>query len=410
MFTRELCLMSRKKITLLYARRYRKARRKKEKSEILNEFVNLTGYNRSYASWLLRHAGKRVYRDTPGGRRMVLVADPRVRIRRKRKKIYDGEVLVVLRKVWEILDYPCSQKLKAMLGEIISVLEYHGEIEVTEEVREKLLRISRSTIDRLLRKEREKSRIKPRSRTKPGSLLKRQIPIRTHRGWNEGEPGFIEVDLISHDGGMAKGEFAYTLVLTDVHTQWTEMVPVRNKAQRWTFEALLKARGNFPFPVKGIDSDNDGAFINYHLLKWTQENGIIFTRSRPYWSNDNCHVEQKNWSVGRRYLGYFRYDTEKALGVLAELSEQLRFYVNFFIPSVKLVKKIRTGSKTKKIYDSPKTPFQRLLEHPGTPEDVKQRLRQLYRSLNPAELHRRIKRLQRMLFSSATQLHGVDYE
>lgn len=170
---------------------------------------------------------------------------------------------------------------------------------------------------------------------------------------------------MSHDGGFSRGDFCYTLVLTDVKTQWTEVIPVRNRAQVWVFEALKEGEGRFPFPLRGIDSDNDSAFINYHLLRWCEQNRITFTRSRPYQKNDNCHVEQKRRSVVRRYAGYFRYEGEKALGVLREMGQVLRLYVNYFQPSMKLLEKVRQGSKVKKRYDDPKTPYERVLECEG---------------------------------------------
>ena len=407
--TKEMDLMSRKKVALVYAKRYRRARCKKEKSQILDEFIRLTGYNRCYASWLLRNAGKKLYIKTPNGSRLILVADPTRKIKRKRAKIYDEQVQAALKKIWEILDYPASLRLAAMLPEIIPTLERHGELLLKPSIREKLLRISRSTIDRLLAKERKALTLKPRAKTKPGSLLKRQIPIRTHSQWNENIPGFLEIDLLSHDGGSLQGEFAYTLVLTDIHTQWTELVAVKGRAQRWTFQALQKAMERFPFPIRGIDSDNDSAFINHHLLRWCRENGIVFTRSRPYWKNDNCHVEQKNWSVGRRYLGYFRYDTPQALEVLQQLGEVLSLYVNYFQPSVKLKQKIRVGGKVKKIYEPPKTPYKRVVES-DLPQQIKKKLEEIYQRLNPAELHRKIVALQEKLFSLATPLKGVKYE
>jgi len=384
MASKEMDLMSRKKATLVYAKRYRRASSKKEKSQILDEFVRLTGYNRCYASWLLRNAGKRVYVKTRSGTRFVLVRDPTRKIKRNRAKIYGHDVLVALKKIWTILDYPCNLRLKAMLPKIIPKLEQHGELLLKDSTREKLLHISRRTIDRLLASERKLITLKPKAKTKPGSLLKRQIPIRTHSQWQDNTPGFIEIDLLSHDGGLARGEFAYTLVLTDIHTQWTELVPVRNRAQVWTFQALQQAIKRFPFPIKGIDSDNDSAFINHHLLRWCRDNGIIFTRSRPYWKNDNCHVEQKNWSVGRRYLGYFRYDTQQALQTMAELEALLGLYVNYFQPSLKLKQKIRNGAKVKKVYEPPKTPYERVLES-DLPQDAKQLLKQRYQQLNPAE-------------------------
>jgi len=410
MFDRGLDLMTRKAITILYSKRYKNATSKKEKSQILTEFVSTTGYNRSYASWLLRNAGKKVTINTPNGKRYIVVADPKRKIKRKRKRVYDQRVRLALIKIWTILDYPNSMKLKAILPKIIPKLEAHGEILLEESVREKLFRISRATIDRLLSKERKRMRLKPRAKTKPGTLLKKQIPIRTHAGWKEDEPGFLEIDLISHDGGYAKGEFAYTLVMTDIKTQWTEVIPVRNRAQRWTLEAMKEAMERFPFRIKGIDTDNDSAFINKYLLEWTREEVIIFTRSRPYWKNDNCHVEQKNWSIGRRYLGYLRYDTEEALEVIKEIGELLSLYVNYFQPSMKLVRKERIGSKVRKEYDEPKTPYERVLESPEIEEGTKEKLRARYEELNPAELHRRIKDLQERLFRLATPVRGMKYE
>jgi hypothetical protein len=407
---KEWDLMTRKKVTLTYARRYQKTQSKKEKSQILDEFTKLTGYNRSYASWLLRHAGKRIFVRTPHGSRFILIADPNRKIKRKRPKTYDHHVLKPLIKIWAILDFPCSLKLKAMLPKIIPKLEKHGELSLNEEVRNKLLQISKATIDRLLAPERKRLKLKPKAKTKPGTLLKNQIPIRTFGDWKEDEPGFVEVDLVSHDGGLAMGDHAWSLVLTDISTQWTEVVPLKNRAQVWAFEALKEASLRMPFPLKGIDSDNDGAFINYHLLRWCQESGIVFTRSRPYHKNDNCYVEQKNWTVARRYFGYFRYDTEESLKVLKELSELLSLYVNFFQVSVRVKEKRREGSKVRRVYDEPKTPFERVLEHQRIPEMVKEELRRRYEGLNPAELRRRILRLQRRLFRLATPVKGVVYE
>lgn len=370
--------------------------------------MNLTGYNRTYASWLLRNAGRRVKIKTSSGYRVILVADPSRRIRRHRRKVYDGRVLRVLMKIWAILDFPCSLRLKAILPEVVIKLDECGELKIDKDTREKLLRISRSTIDRLLSSER-RMRIKPRAKTKPVTFLKRKIPIRTGTDWEGVEPGFIEIDLVSHDGGLSQGDYAWSLVLTDIDTQWTEVIPVRNRAQVWTFEALKEATERFPFRIRGIDSDNDGAFINHHLYKWCREKEIVFTRSRPYRKNDSCHVEQKNWTVARRYFGYYRYDSERSLEILKELSGLLSVYINFFQPSVKLIKKIRSGSRVKKIYDEPKTPYQRILESPMVSEEVKDELRRKYRALNPVKLRKESRRSrdQKMLYKQATPVKGV---
>ena len=410
MLRKEIDAMNRKKIILKFAKRYQKASTKKEKTKLLNEFTELMGYNRSYAAWLLRHAGKKIQIKTHKGTKLILVADPNIKIKRKRPKIYDQSVLKPLKKIWAILDFPCSLKLKALLPKIVPKLEKHGELTLDENTRTKLLNISRATIDRLLAPERKKLQLKPKAKTKPGTLLKNQIPIRTFSDWKENEPGFVEVDLVSHDGGLAKGDHAWSLVLTDIYTQWTEIVPLKNKAQVWAFSALKEASSRMPFPLKGLDSDNDGAFINYHLLNWCRENRIVFTRSRPYRKNDNCHVEQKNWSVARRYFGYFRYDTEEALRVLKDLSGLLSFYVNFFQPSVKLKEKVRSGGRVKRVYDDPKTPFERVMECPGISKEIKEKLLEIYDRLNPADLIRRILKLQRRLFELATPVKGVFYE
>ncbi len=402
--------MTRKKLTQIYAKRYRKARSKKEKTMILDEFVNLTGYNRSYASWLLRHAGRKVRIQTPQGERVFVVADPHRKITRTRRRVYGEKVFRVLVKVWAILDYPCSLRLKAMLPKVIPKLEACGEFDLDEETRDRLLRISRATIDRLLSGPRRRMRLRARARTKPGTLLMREIPIRTGTEWEGVEPGYLEIDLVSHDGGLAKGDHAWSLVLTDIFTQWTEVIPVRNRAQVWTFEALKEATKRFPFRIRGIDSDNDSAFLNHHLYRWCKEKGIVFTRSRPYRKNDNCHVEQKNWSVARRYFGYWRYETERSLEVMRELGELLSLYINFFQPSVKLVEKVRVGARVRRKYDEPKTPYERVLEAGGISEETKEVLRRTYERLNPAELRRKILRLQRMLIRLATPVEGVTHE
>ncbi len=394
----EFDLMTRRKITRKFAQSYQKASSRKVKSMILDEFTHLTGYNRSYASWLLRNTGKRVRI----GPRMILVGDPKPRPRGDRRATYGPQVLGPLRKIWAIMDFPCSGRLKAILPKIIPRLEDFKEIELDPKTRELLLRISSSTIDRLLAKERRQMELKARAKTKPGTLLKHQIPIRTFSDWNEGEAGFIEIELVSHDGGSPRGDFCYTLAMTDVKTQWTELIPVKNRAQVWVFEALREAEERFPFPLKGIDSDNDSAFINYHLLRWCEQSSITFTRSRAYRKNDNCHIEQKNWSVVRRYVGYLRYEGEEALRLLREVGGVLRLYVNYFQPSMKLLEKLREGSRVKRRYDDPKTPCERVLECEEVSEEAKERLREEYEMLNPAALRRKLLKLQDKLIKLAT--------
>ena len=389
-----LTMKEKQSVSREVAGRFQKAR-KKEKGTILDDFVILTGYIRCYASYLLRNHGRkvRIAKDK------ILVVDVSKTGKRKRQCTYGETVKKSLTAIWYILDCICGKRLVPMLPEIIAKLERYREISLDANTREKLLRLSASTIDRLLKTERRKQQIKGRSNTKPGTLLKSQIPIRTFSDWDDKRPGFVEIDLVGHDGGDNSGEFIQTLDVTDVATGWTETQAVRNKAQQWVFEALKDIRGRMPFPLLGIDSDNGGEFINGHLFRYCQQEKITFTRTRSYRKNDNCFVEQKNYSVVRRAVGYNRYDTPEAQAVLNELYLELRLFTNFFQPSMKLLRKIREGSKVTKKYDTPMTPYRRALASSEVSETDKKRLSATYAKLNPAELKRRITRLQKKMLS-----------
>lgn len=387
-----LTMRERKKATAILAPRYQKAR-KKDKKQMLNEFVALTGYLRSYASYVLSIHGKRKRVNA----RQVIEADIRKRALHKKTKYYDEEVRKPLIKIWYIMDCICGKRIAPVLGSIIKKLEQFHEITLEDKVREKLLKISAATIDRMLEGERKKQTIKGRGNTKPGTLLKNQIPIRTFSDWDEQKPGFTEIDLVGHDGGDAKGDFMHTLDVTDVCTTWTETEAVKNKAQVWVFDALMDIRERLPFPLLGIDSDSGAEFINHHLYEYCKEEDITFTRSRSYRKNDNCFVEQKNYSVVRRAVGYLRYDTDEELITLNELYRHLRLYTNFFQPSMKLIEKTRIGSKVTKKYDIPTTPYQRVLKSGHVSDDAKKDLRKQYKTLNPASLKRQITRLQQKL-------------
>ena len=388
----------RRAVTAKTASRYKRAR-KKEKRAILDEFIKLTEYTRTYARRVLRQHGQRVTVDE----RTVVVADARQRSPRARSRFYDDKVVAALIKIWRLMDYLCGKRLVAVLPEIVRKLEQHGELHCEAQTRKKLLRISAATIDRLLRPERRKYELRGRSRTKPGTLLKHQIPIRTFADWDENRPGFVEVDLVAHEGGVAAGDYCQTLDMTDIATTWTELLAVRNKAQVWVFEALQKLRKNLPFPLLGLDSDNGGEFINAQLEHYCKEQKITFTRSRPYRKNDNCFVEQKNFSVVRRAVGYARYDTEEQLQLLNGLYSYLRLYTNFFMPSMKLKSKERNGSKVKKHYDEAQTPYQRVLASRHVTKQNKQQLRAKYETLNPAALKRKIDTLERRLTRSVSR-------
>lgn len=384
-----LTMKERRSVSAVVAKRYQKAT-KKEKGTILGEYTELTGYNRCYAAFLLRNQGRRMRIND----NTVLVGDCRKKVKRTRDRIYDERLVRVLKRVWLIMGFICGKRLKPELKEVIPILEKHKEIELDESVREKLLSISAATIDRVLAVERKKRSVRQRSRTKPGTLLKHQIPIRTFSEWDEQRPGFVEIDLVGHEGGEPGGEYIQTLDMTDVCTGWTETQAVKNKARVWVFEALKEIRGRLPFKLLGIDSDNGSEFINSHLYGYCEQEKITFTRARAYRKNDNCYVEQKNYSVVRRTVGYNRYDNSQQLRLLNQLYSRLRLYTNYFQPVMKLKKKIRVGSKVKKRYDQPRTPYQRVLESSMVEKEYKKKLNQEYAKLNPAELRRQISSLQ----------------
>jgi hypothetical protein len=386
-----LTMKQRIAVTRELHKRYTKAT-KKEKQTILNEFTHLTGYNRSYAARTLRREPR----------------DGRLRkARRVRSRIYTDEVLVVLRKVWYVADMICGKRLKPFLPELAGRLEYFNELTLSPECKERLFSMSPATIDRLLAKERKKLSLKGRTTTKPGTLLKHQIPIRTFADWDDARPGFLEIDLVAHDGGSSSGDFIHTLDATDVSTGWTETRAVRNKAQVWVFSALKDIIRRLPFPVLGIDSDNGSEFINNQLKRFCEAEKITFTRSRANKKNDNCFVEQKNWSVVRRAVGYLRYDTGEELALLNELYGYLRLYTNFFSPSMKLIEKNRDGAKITKRYDTAKTPYLRSRERDDVSDEAKESLCACYVRLNPAELKRRITQLQNTLIKLATGRMGT---
>jgi len=397
-----LTMREKRSVAALKAAGYRQAR-KTEKSKRLDELVELTQYTRRHARRLLSQHGKKLW-IKPQTR---VVGDVNKRGSRVRPRIYDEPVLAALIKIWKMMDYICGKRLQPALAEIVTVLERHNELSCARETRAKLLKISAATIDRLLRPERRKYELRSRSRTRPGTLLKHQIPIRTFSDWDEQRPGFAEIDLVGHDGGLAVGDYCQTLDLTDIATTWTETAGVKNKAQVWVFEALKKLRKNLPFPLLGLDSDNGSEFINTQLERYCRDQKLTFTRSRPYRKNDNCFVEQKNYSVVRRAVGYGRFDTEQQLQLLNELYSQLRLYTNFFLPTMKLQTKERVGSRVKKKYDKAQTPYQRVLLAPQVSKSNKQQLRAKYATLNPAALKRKLDRLQQRLLQNASNIEKL---
>ena len=356
---------------------------------ILTEFTELTGYGRCYASYVLRSHGKKIRINA----KQVVIGDIRKSARRKRPRIYDAEVSDALKKVWYIMDCICGKRLAAILKEVVPRLERYREIRIEPEVRQKLLIISPATIDRLLAGERRKQTIKGKSNTKPGTLLRHQIPIRTFADWDDFTPGFVEMDLVDHSGGLDQGDFASTLNVTDVCTGWTEMRAVPTKAQKFVFEALTVIRRRLPVPLKGVDSDNGSEFINAHLKKYCDEEQITFTRGRVGRKNDNPFVEQKNWSIVRRLVAYQRYDSRRHVTLLNRLYDRYSVYANFFLPVTKLKEKRRIGSRVRKIFDKPQTPYARLLDSPDVSPADKRKLKARYASLDVVVLRREIDEL-----------------
>ena len=400
-----LTMSDKKKLTAEVQDRYGKASKKK-KTVILDEFTATTGYNRNYASRILRlRAGRVIGYARMGGKKIKYVIGKRKKKTKKKGKsrIYTYDVFLALKKIWVVFDFICSKRLAPFMAEAVEKLKKHKEIETTGEVDRKLTTMSASTIDRLLKKEKDKFRLgKGRSGTKPGTLLKNQIPIRTFADWDDAVPGFTEVDLVGHDGGNNSGDYVQSLNFVDIATCWDSTAACKNKAQVHVFRALEAIVARFPFAVLGIDSDNGSEFINAHMLKYCTDNEITFTRSRAHKKNDSCFVEQKNYTVVRRNVGYLRHDTDEELRVLNELYIHLDSYVNYFQPVLKLILKTRAGSKVTKKYDKAKTPFRRVLESGHIDDKIKKSLKREYDRLNPAELKRNITRLQDKLLKLNT--------
>ncbi len=371
-------MAERKAVTREMVRRYQRGS-KGERGRVLDELCALTGWHRDYARRALRRA-----RQDP--------VPPRARP--VRPLLYGQDLQAPLEKVWAAYGGPCGKRLAPFMGEGIEALERFGELCLSEEVRERLLQMSAATIDRRLAGARRRLGVRGRSGTKPGTLLKRHIPIRTFADWDERRPGFLEVDLVAHDGGVASGDYCQSLDATDVATGWTEPAALKNKAQVWVFAELKRIRSLLPFALLGLDSDNGAEFINHELYRYCTTEKITFTRGRAYRKNDSCFVEQKNWTVIRQHVGYARYDTDEELEVLKELYSYLRLWVNYFCPVMKLTEKVRDGAKVTRRYDTARTPYRRVLESPHVSPAAKRRLKADYLALNPVRLQREIGRCQ----------------
>jgi hypothetical protein len=371
-------------------KRYGKAR-KKQQSAILDEFVATTGYHRNHAAALL--AGRRQWRD------------PNQPIHRRRPTIYTAEDQQAVFWLVALFDDIGSKRLRAAMDTELPALRRNRHLRVTRTGYQHLRQVSASTLDRWRRAARRPGR-RLRGGTKPGTLLKRQIPIRTFADWDDKRPGFAEIDLVQHDGGLNKGDFACTLDLTDVATGWTELAATPNKAQVHVFVALQRERGRLPFPLLGIDSDNGSEFINHELVRYCEQEHLTFTRGRGGRKNDNPFVEEKNWSAVRRLVGYGRYHTKKQVAQLNAVYTVYRLYLNHFLPVTKLLQTEHHGSRVKKSYDAPKTPYQRVLDSPTVSQEVKAKLRREHAKLDVVQLKRALDHLLAELTPTSRWQHS----
>ncbi len=370
-----MSLQSRREYLAIAQKRYRDAKTKNERSRIINEVVENLSYHRKYAIYVLNHP----------------LPDRRQKIRRTRKPKY-LEAFPVIQVIWEALDYPCAERLHPVLLSTAENLARHGEIVLTPLIKHQLSKISRSTLARILARWQSPKRRLVRSRNSSLSRLRVEVPVRSY-AWDEQRPGALEVDLVEHNGGSSLGQFAYTITVLDIVSGYSRRRAVLGRGQAGIFRELAGILREWPFWPWGLHTDNGSEFLNHHLVRFCRENGLEFTRSRPYRKNDNAHVEQKNRQFVREIVGYERYDSPKAVAWLNTLYGLLDTYVNLFLPMRKVIAKEKQGGRVIKRYDVARTPFQRLIEAGVLEPKVQSLLEQQLKTINPLALHRQIEAL-----------------
>jgi hypothetical protein len=383
--TRQLSMSTRRELINAVGVRYRQSDRPGKK-QILTEFLELTGYHRKHAIRVLSQEATPP-RTKPGPRRR-----------------YTEEMREPLIVLWEAADRICGKRLKAIIPALIESVTRHGHLSLSDEIREMLIAVSPASIDRLLRDVREQAFEGKQKRSGGvGSAIRRAVPIRTFADWNDPLPGYLEIDFVEHCGGVKiDGDFVHSLVMTDIATGWTECLAMPYRNQVFVLEHVERVRSALPFPLRGLDCDNDTAFMNEMVFDFCKSTGIELTRSRAYKKNDQEWVEQKNGSIVRRLVGYGKLRGLEATATLSSFYKVSRLYINYFQPSFKLKSKTRHGARVTKHYETPLTPLERVLRSPSVPEVTKQRLREQFLLLDPVDLLRRMRESQRRLAECST--------
>jgi len=385
-----LNMKEKKAVTREYIPRYQKAT-KKDKKVLLDEFIKLTGYHRKSAIRLLGTKPVKQVMVYIDGKTVKVKPEKKRPSNRKGKRIYTDEVISALRLVWTFFWFKCGKILAPLMRQQMTYIARWPAFGITDEIAEKLGKISPASIDRYLKKDKEAMRLKGKSLTKPLDSLKSRIPIRTfYTSEERKKPGFWQIDTVHHCGQATEGQYLHTLTATDIASGWIELCSLLNNAQKWTFEALARIRTSVLLPVLEFHSDNGSEFINNATERWCKDNGVLFTRSRDHKKNDNCFVEQKNGAVVREYVGYDRLEGFREQALLAAVYRPLVPLLNFFMPTQKLKSKTRVGSKESKVYDDPKSPFQRLIESTEVSQQTKDSLGVQIALYNPVELQHNV--------------------